>query len=448
MNRLSLRARLALFGAAVVALALLVFGLLLFALLSRGAVTTQDDAIRSRAHDAAGSLAAAPAPQAPLAPSDLDKSSDVFVELMSADGTVVYSTGVLHGAPPIAGRSLLNQAQQHRGAFATQGSLRLYVLPYSSGYVMAGQSTKVVQSNVSGIVVFLIISAFPALVAALLASWLVAGRALAPLKSVAVAAEEIGRTRDFGRRLPATRSRDEVAALTAGFNGMLSRLQDSFESQRRFVADASHELRTPLSTIQANAGLLARGPAVSDEVRVAAAGDIAQESGRMARLVDRMLTLARADSGLELGAAEVQLQSLVDEVCRQAARSHSEPTLAVSTVGATVKGDDDALRQLLWILLDNAFRHARSSVEVRLFTEPGWARLVVIDDGPGVMVEQRERIFERFYRSDAARTGSHAGLGLSIGQWIVAQHHGRITVGDSNSGGAAFLVDLPLLRAS
>ena len=445
---MSLRARLALFGAGVVAIALLVFGLLLYTLLSRGAVTNQDDALRTRAHDAAATLAAGPAPQAPIAPSDLGKSSDIFVELMASDGSVVYSTGVINGSPPVASHSLLDQARQRRGAFATQGPLRLYVLPHGDGYVMTGQSTKVVQSNVSGIVVFLIISAIPALIAALIASWLVAGRALRPLKEVAVAAEDIGRRRDFSERLPTPRSRDEVATLAASFNGMLSRLQDAFESQRRFVADASHELRTPLTTIQGNAGLLARGPSVTEAVRQAAANDIAEESGRMARLVDRMLTLAQADSGLELRLASVDLKSLVDEVCRQAASTHAEPMLEVNSAAASVEGDEDALRQLLWILLDNAFRYARSVVEVRLFTEPGWARLVVIDDGAGVAAEHRERIFERFFRADAARTGSHAGLGLSIAQWIVAQHRGRITVGSANSGGAAFLVDLPVLRSS
>jgi signal transduction histidine kinase len=439
---------LALFGAAVVALALLVFGLLLYSLLARGAFTNQDDALRTRAHDAVASLGSGVTSQTPVAPVDLGKSTDVFLEVMSPDGAVQYSTAVLNGLPPAPGQSLLEQAQIHHGAFATQGSLRLYALPYAGGYVVTGQSTKVVQSNISGIVVFLIISAVPALLAALIASWLVAGRALAPLKSVALAAEEIGRTRGFGRRLPAPRSSDEVAVLAASFNGMLSRLQDAFESQRRFVADASHELRTPLTTIQGNAGLLARGPSVTEAVRVAAAADIAEESARMTRLVDRMLTLARADSGLELRLVAVDLKSVVDEVCRQAASTHPEPKLAVDSVMALVEGDEDALRQLLWILLDNAFRYARSAVGVRLFTEPGWARLVVIDDGPGVVAEQRERIFERFHRADAARTGSHAGLGLSIAQWMVAQHHGRITVGEANSGGAAFLVDLPLLRAS
>ncbi|HEY0830996.1 MAG TPA: HAMP domain-containing sensor histidine kinase [Candidatus Dormibacteraeota bacterium] len=444
---MSLRLRLALFGAAVVALALLVFGLLLYALLSRGAVTNQDDALRTRAHGAVASLAGTPAPQAPLAPSDLSKSSDVFIEVMSADGSALYSTGLLNGAPPVPSPALLEGARLHAGAFATQGPLRLYVLPYAGGYVMTGQSTRVVQSNVSGIVVFLIVSAVPALIAALIASWLVAGRALAPLHAVAVTAEEIGRTRDFGQRLPSGRGRDEVARLTASFNQMLSRLQDAFESQRRFVADASHELRTPLTTIQGNAGMLA-SRAVSDEVRQAAVADVVQESGRMSRLVDRLLTLARADSGLELHLAALDLKPVVDEVCRQAGAAHPVRRLQVDTTGASVQGDEDALRQLLWILLDNAFHYAASAVDVRLFLEPGWARLLVSDDGPGVPAQDRERIFERFYRADPSRTGSHSGLGLSIASWIVAQHRGRIVAGVSRLGGASFLVDLPLLPAS
>jgi len=442
-----LRARLAFFGGGVVALALLIFGLLLYTLLSRNAVTNQDDALRTRAHDAAASVVTVPGQQAPVAPSDLSKSTDVFVELMGADGSVIYSTGVLNGAAPLAAPSLLDQATKHRGAFATQGSLRLYVLPYGGGYVMTGQSVRVVQSNVSGIVVFLVISSVPALAAAMIASWLVAGRALAPLEATAVAAEEIGRTRDFGRRLPATRGRDEVAVLAASFNGMLSRLQDAFESQRRFVADASHELRTPLTTIEGNAGLLASRE-VGDAVRQAAAADILEEGARMSRLVDRMLTLARADSGLQLALTAVDLKSLVDEVCRQASGAHPETRLTVSAEAISVDGDEDAVRQLLWILLDNAFRYARSTIEVRLYSESGWARLVLADDGPGVEADDRERIFERFYRADAARSGSHAGLGLAIARWIVAEHHGRIIAGEAIIGGAAFLVDLPLLRAS
>jgi signal transduction histidine kinase len=113
-----------------------------------------------------------------------------------------------------------------------------------------------------------------------------------------------------------------------------------------------------------------------------------------------------------------------------------------------VSGDEDALRQLLWILLDNAFHYARTTVEVRLSTEPGWARLIVNDDGPGISAGEREHVFERFYRADPSRTGHGAGLGLAIARWIVHQHHGRILAGASTLGGAALLVDLPLLSRS
>jgi len=444
---LSFRLRLALFGAGVVALALVVFGVLLYALLARGVTTNQDDALRTRARDTAVALHGLPPSQSPVAAADLRKSGDVFIELIASDGSVLYSTGVLDGEPPPAPGTLLDQARLHNGAFVTASSLRLYAFPYANGYIVAGQSTRVPQSNLSGVLVFLVVSAVPALLAALIASWLVAGRALAPLKSVAVAAEDIGRMRDFGRRLPVAGSRDEVARLSFSFNGMLNQLQDAFESQRRFVADASHELRTPLTTIQGNAALLA-SRTVAGDVRHAAATDVVDESARMGRLVDRMLTLARADSGLKLQLARVDLKALVDEVCRQAAGVHPEVRLAARTADATVNGDEDALRQLMWILVDNATRFARSAVEVHLERTSGWARLVVADDGPGVSHDERDRIFERFFRADHSRTGGHAGLGLSIARWIVTQHGGRVVAGEAVLGGAALLVDLPLLSGS
>jgi two-component system, OmpR family, sensor kinase len=444
---LSLRLRLALFGVGLVALALLVFGLLLYALLARGVNTNQDDALRTRAQQAVASLNSSPGPAAtsPVAPVDLRTSSDVFLEVFDQGWAPLYST-----AQPII------VPNAHAG-FVTQGGFRLYVHPFNGGFVVTGQSTKVPQSNLSGVVVFLVISAIAGLVAGLIAIWVVAGRALAPLKRVAVTADEIGRTRDFARRLPVNGSRgngspanvnqDEVGLLASSFNGMLGQLQDAFESQRRFVSDASHELRTPLTTIQGNAGLLA-SRSVADEVRRAAAEDVVKEGARMARLVDRLLTLAGADSGLGLTLAPLELKPLVEEVCRQAAAQRGDRQLSVDAADVRVDGDDDALRQLLWILLDNAFRFATSAVDVSLSTEDGWARLLVADDGPGVPSEHRERVFERFYRVDSSRAGSHAGLGLSIARWIVTQHAGRIIAGEARLGGAAFLVDLPLLRSS
>jgi two-component system, OmpR family, sensor kinase len=450
VTHISLRLRLALFGAAVVAVTLVLFGALLYGLLSRSVTTNQDVALRARAGEAAAALNAAPdlTPRGPVAPADLRNSTEIFVEVFDRNWSVIYSTGMLKGAAPAISPGLRGAAGQ--GVFDTQDGLRLYALQFSNGFVVTGQSTRVLQSNLSGVLGFLIISGVPTLIAALAASWLVAGRALKPLKDVAGAANEIGRARDFGRRLPKRQSRDEVALLSMSFNRMLEQLQDSFDSQRRFVADASHELRTPLTTIQGNAGLLAQGPPISEEVRRAAAGDIAAESERMSRLVDRMLTLARADSGLQLELAPVELRTLVNEVCRQAGAVHPDRKILIDTVDATVAGDEDALRQLLWILLDNALRHSRSRIAVQLGIDGDWARLMVGDDGAGIAPEARDRVFERFYKVDAARasTGHGAGLGLAIARWITDQHRGRIIAAGSPDGGAGLFVDLPLLRSS
>ena len=441
---MSLRLRLALFGAAVVALTLVLFGGLLYALLARSVTNDQDTALRARAGQAIAALGVAPdlTPRAPVAPADLRNSNEVFVEVFDRNWSLVYSTAVLNGAPPSIAPSLRSAASP--AAFDSEDGLRLYALQFSGGWVVAGQSTRVPRSNLSGILGFLIISGVPTLLAALAASWLVAGRALKPLKDVAGSADDIGRTRDFGRRLPQRRSRDEVALLSLSFNRMLEQLQEAFESQRRFVADASHELRTPLTTIQGNAGLLARGPAVSEEVHRAAAADIAAETARMTRLVDRMLTLAQADSGLKLELAPVELAPLVAEICRQSRTVHVDRELECNAVALTIAGDEDAMRQLIWILLDNATCHARSHVSVTLAQEGVWARLTVADDGPGIPPEEREHVFERFYRSDRARAGGGAGLGLSIARWIVVQHKGRILAGEAAGGGAAMYVDLPL----
>jgi len=446
----SLRLRLALFGAAVVALTLVLFGALLYGLLGRAATTNQDEAVRGRAREAVGALNRTSdlTPRAPVAPADLRTSTEIFLEVLDPSWSVVYSTGELDGAPPAIGPTLVREATELAGGgFDTEGGFRLYALPFNGGFVVTGQSTRVVQSNLSGVLGFLIISGVPTLLAALAASWLVAGRALKPLKEVASAADEIGRARDFGRRLPQRGTRDEVALLSTNFNRMLDQLQDSIDSQRRFVADASHELRTPLTTIQGNAGLLSRGPALSDDVRRAAARDIAAETARMTRLVDRMLTLAKADSGLRLELAPIELAPVISEVCRQAGTVHPDRELECTAADATVAGDEDAIRQMVWILLDNAFRHARSRVELRLTTEGDWARVTVSDDGPGIAPEERERVFERFYRADRSRSKPGAGLGLSIARWIVEQHRGRILAGEGPGGGAAMYVDLPV-RAS
>ena len=468
---MSFRLRLTFFGAALVALTLLAFGWLVYTLAATSQATAQDDALKHRAADSLTSVATAPASElngtAPASLSgaeDLRQRTDPFTEVLGSSGGVLSSTGRVDTAAPVVPATLLDAAAKG-GALATvdaPGSpqLRLYATPWTRGdlglrgFVVAGQPTSIQSENRKGIRGFLIISSIPTLLAAFLAGWLVTGRALRPLKIVVETANSIARTRDLKRRLPAAKRRDEIGLLSESFNGMLDEVEAAnqqltvaLEAQRRFVADASHELRTPLTTIRGNADLLTQGPHVTEEVRADAARDIASESERMSRLVEHLLTLAQADAGQHLELAPVSLRPLIDSVCRQAQAIHPDRNFHnVGLTDAAIAGDADALVQLLWILVDNGVKFTRPGglVEVGLRQHDSTVLLTVADDGVGVAADDLERVFERFYQADPARSNRGAGLGLSIARWIVAEHHGRISVRNNTGPGATFTVTFPL----
>jgi signal transduction histidine kinase len=467
----SFRLRLTLFGAALVAATVLAFGWLVYTLASNSQATTQDDTLRQRAGDGLRSVAVAPASELNGSRSlslvdaeDLTRRTDVFIEILGESGAVLSSTGQIRNAPPLVPAALLASAARHGSDRATINVtapvLRLYVVPWSrsdldlSGFVVAGQPTSVQVTNRKGLLGFLVISSIPTLLAALLASWLITGRALRPLKTVAETADSIARTRDLQRRLSQGRRHDEIGLLTQSFNRMLEQLQAAYQqlaaaldAQRRFVADASHELRTPLTTIRGNAELLTQTPTISEEVRTTAARDIASESERMSRMVESLLTLAQADAGQRLTLARVALRPLVESVCRQAQVSHPDRhVVSPGLVDATVSGDEDALTQLLWILVDNAikFTPPGGAISLGLRTVDATAVITVADGGCGIAAGDLERIFERFYQAEAARSNQGAGLGLSIARWITDQHHGLMSARNNAGAGATFTVTLPL----
>jgi two-component system, OmpR family, sensor kinase len=468
----SFRLRLTFFGAALVALTVLAFGWLVYLLATNSQGPTQDDALRQRAVDAQAAIASAPASQlaSPAtvslsAAEDLVHRTDPFIEVLTSTGTVLSSTGRIGDAAPAVPPSLLASAAAQGSALATINlsaapTLRLYATGWArpdlglAGFIVAGQPTSIQSSNRRGILGFLIISSIPTLLAAFIASWLITGRALRPLKTVIETADSIARTRDLKRRIPPAKRRDEIGLLSESFNRMLEQvdaanqqLTQALDAQRRFVADASHELRTPLTTIRGNAELMAHGPSVPDDVRAAAAQDIASESERMSRLVEHLLTLAQADAGQNLALAPIALRPIIESVGRQAQATHADRN--VRTAGltdATVDGDPDAVTQLLWILVDNAVKFTKpgGSIELGLHQHDSMALLTVADDGTGIPPADLERIFERFYQVDPARSNRGAGLGLSIARWIVDQHHGTIAARNNNGPGATFTVSLPL----
>ena len=475
---MAIRARIALFGAGVVFLTVVIFSVLVYALVNRSVLQQQDNALSRRSQqfatgqrgDGPGGVPLQPGtrPRDPVVV-DLRTGGDSFVEVLADDGTVMFSTGMIDGrAPPVSADllrqvdlngSVLTTTEPSKGVFLREsirkrsGSV-FGPVPSLGAYVVAGQPLGPVQDNLNSLARYLAAGALLSLLGALAASWVVAGRALRPVDVMAATAEEIGRTRDLSRRLPALDTRDEVSRLTGSFNAMLAELQDAYQrleatlaTQQRFVADASHELRTPLTTIRSNVGFLLGGKRLAEPDRLDALRDIEEESERMSRLVQELLTLARADAGQHLELAPVNVAGIASDVCRQARRLHPHRHIELRDGKATpVEGNADALKQLLWILVDNAVKHTPEETGVRISIERNahQVELRVDDEGPGVPESDREQIFERFYQADPARAGEGTGLGLAIARWIAREHRGSVDADESKEGGASFRVRLPL----
>jgi two-component system OmpR family sensor kinase len=467
-----IRLRLTLFGGIVVALTVVAFGLLVYVFVQRNLVTNQDTVLRQRLQSGALSrgdrrsvIGPGGGPTRAEVTVDLRTSSDTFVEVLLPSGAPVFSNGEIDGHAPTVDPGVLNQVPASDGLLTTidaAGNVPVRVAvrraspndPTGAGYYLVGQALGPVAGQLAELRLVLIGAAVLSLIGALLASWVVAGRALRPVDRIAETAEEIGRTRDLSRRLPVSGTNDEVSRLSGRFNDMLSQLQDAYgrledalAAQQRFVADASHELRTPLTTITSNVGLLLKQRNVRAEDQRDALEDISAESDRMTRLVQELLTLARADAGQHLEMAPVDLATIASDVCRQAGRLNADRRVAYSGKSTLpLQGNEDALRQLLWILVDNGIKHTVDGgrVDVSISHLDERAVLAVRDDGGGIPEADLERIFERFYRPDAARSGDGAGLGLAIARWIVEEHGGRVVaVNNTGGSGATFTVELP-----
>jgi signal transduction histidine kinase len=282
-----------------------------------------------------------------------------------------------------------------------------------------------------------------------LAAWLVAGRALRPVAALTATAEAIARSRSFRRRVPAEGGRDELGRLAATFNEMLGSLDGAYQAEQRFVADASHELRAPLTAIQANLELLERRPDLPPEARREAVAEAGREARRLAALVADLLALARADAGVALRREPVELDRVLLDAAAEARHLGRGPRLEVGALEpVAVQGDRDRLRQLLLILLDNALKYTppAGQVTVGLRRDGTAAELFVRDTGVGIAPEHLARVFERFYRADAARARDPggSGLGLPIARWIARQHGGDVSLASEPGRGTTATVRLPL----
>jgi two-component system, OmpR family, sensor kinase len=278
--------------------------------------------------------------------------------------------------------------------------------------------------------------------------WL-ARRSLAPLGWMAEQARRITGS-NLDARLEIGNAADELATLSASFNELLSRLDLSFETIRRFVADASHELRTPLSIIRGEADVALshdRSPAEYRETLVT----IQDESRRLSRLVDDLLNLARADAGrVRLQVEEFYLNDLIAECCRSAQTLAAARNIGLecrSPGDVPFPGDEELLRRLVMNLLDNAIRYTPPGGRVTAILETSGPhlRIRVADTGIGIAPETAPLVFDRFFRADKARSREHGGfgLGLSIVKWIAESHHGAVDLASTPGAGSTFTVTLP-----
>jgi signal transduction histidine kinase len=293
-------------------------------------------------------------------------------------------------------------------------------------------SLEPVEESEDALVATLSLGVPPLVVFVAIGSWLLAGRSLSPVESMRREVETLGRA-NLDRRLPEPGSRDEVGRLARTMNAMLERLERASDEQERFVADAAHELRSPLASLRVQLETAPPG----DQQR-----DLLAEVIRLQRLADDLLLLARS------GPASPPRTLLdFDEIVRAEIASLAGGPITFEAAGvqpAQLRGDAGQLQRLVRNLLENARHHAHHRVVVSVTEEYSRVVLAVADDGPGVPVAERERIFERFVRLDAARgrDAGGTGLGLAIVKSIAERHGGRVRVEDCDVG-ALFTVHLP-----
>jgi two-component system, OmpR family, sensor kinase len=419
---MNLRLRTILAAAAATMLAVVVLGSGVDVLVTRHLRHELDRSLRTRAIGVAQLAASAPAllttPGALDAPAG---GTQALVEVVDRKRRIVARSLSLGGRVlpgSLAVDAISGDTARYRTVSFGGDELRVYAAPLANvsggGAVLVAASTTDLSNTISTLHGLTVIAALLAAGVGAAAAALLMRGALQPLTRLDRSAGEIGRTGDASRRLPDPHGADEVGRLTTTLNAMLDSLERARESERRFLADASHELRTPLTALRGNVEHLARYGATP-----ALVADLEADAERLARLADDLLALSREEAAAPSG-DEVSL----DELARAAGADR------VDAERVTVTGDRAALERALSNLVDNARRHGQGAVVITVRGDGDRALVSVEDEGEGVHLLDRERVFERFY-------GDGSGLGLAIVRATAERHGGRAYV-----DGSRFTVEL------
>lgn len=444
------------------ALALAAAGALLVLLLQRSLIAGAGDAAEARAADAAVALARddevdddGDGEDGGTTSALLQSSDGSLVQVLAGGRVVDASPGAPRDVPMTDLRAGPGQVRTSRGALPRRagagGPDTEDVVLVARGVrdgagrdlvVVVARPLGPVEDSVEALRTLLLVGV-PLLVLLVGGvTFVAAGRALRPVEAIRRRAERIGPAA-LEQRVPVPAARDEVGRLARTMNSMLERLQAAATAQRRFVSDASHELRSPLATVRTSLEVAQAHPAGTDWSALTTV--LLEETARVQALVEDLLLLARADErGLQLRPCEVDLDDLVAKEADRLRRAGVQVVLDVHPV--RVDADPARLSRVLRNLGDNAARHRRTRVELRLVRDGDRALLEVADDGPGIPAAERERVFERFVRLDDSRT-RHAGgtgLGLPIVRQLVQAHGGTVEILDRGGVGTTVRLALPV----
>ncbi|MFB9238399.1 sensor histidine kinase [Plantactinospora siamensis] len=446
-RRMGVRLRSALAAVVVVAAATLLAG----AVLLTTARAILADNINNAATDKLGQVAAAVENGSDLTtflrPSVRERA---IVQVIDASDSVAVTSEPDAGREPIS--ALRPRRGQHsqevrRLPFAHDEPFRIVATavntPTGTRTVLVAESLESVDDSTEAILIALLLGLPMMALLVGTATFRLVGRTLRPVEAMRRRAASIT-SKNLDTRLPVPAADDEIAALASTMNTMLDRIESAATAQRRFVADASHELRSPLATVQASADLL--DAAELPEVQARSVARIRREGDRIARLVEDLLLLARIDDHrLRIRHDDVDLDDLAYAERERITVEHPHLTIHASIDPVRVTGDTEALQRVLRNLVDNAARHATTTMSLAVRSSGDTAELAVGNDGPPIAAADRERIFDRFVRLDDSRSrrDGGTGLGLPIARDIIAAHGGTLTVDDLTDG-ATLRIRLPL----
>ncbi len=455
LARLPVRVRLTLGFAVAMGLVLVIIGAFLYAGLSRALDDSIDAGLRARAGDVAALVRQADSglrEGGGTVPADGDES---LAQVLDPSGAVVDST------PRLAGDAVLTAAQlataRTRAVVFDRATVtgleepaRLLAVPVEAQdrtlIVVVGTSLERHDETLSQLLAQLLLGGPVALLLTSLLAYGLASAALRPVESMRREAAVISAAKP-GLRLPVPPAKDELARLSTTLNDMLARLEAAMAKERSFVSDASHELRTPLSLLKTELELALFHERPVEELR-AALRSAAAETDRLTQLAEDLLVLARFDQGrLAIRGEPIAAARLLDDVRERFARRAVDlgrGLTATAPSDMTLVVDRLRLEQALSNLVENALRHGAGPVSLVGEARHAAAEIHVLDRGPGFAADFLPRAFERFTRSDQARSGGGAGLGLAIAAVIAKAHGGTIRAGNREEGGADVCISLPL----